>query len=84
MVVDAITICIAYLLSWVLKFIILADPRGLSFLQYCIVLIPIIPLYLILYLAFNLYTSKRLQGRRLEGSKQASKERINKGKKERE
>ena len=32
------------------------------------VLIPIVPLYLILYLAFNLYTSKRLQGRRLEGS----------------
>lgn len=67
-VLDAITICIAYLLSWVLKFIILADPRGLSFAQYCLVLVPIVPLYLILYLAFNLYTSKRLQGRRLEGS----------------
>lgn len=67
-VLDAITICIAYLLSWVLKFIILADPRGLSFVQYCLVLVPIVPLYLILYLAFNLYTSKRLQGRRLEGS----------------
>ena len=68
MVIDAITICVAYLLSWVLKFIILADPRGLSFLQYCLVLVPIVPLYLTLYLAFNLYTSKRLQGRRLEGS----------------
>ncbi len=67
-VIDAITICVAYLLSWVLKFIILADPRGLSFLQYCLVLVPIVPLYLTLYLAFNLYTSKRLQGRRLEGS----------------
>lgn len=67
-VLDAFTICIAYLLSWVYKFIILDDPYGLSFIQYCIVLIPIVPLYLTLYLAFNLYTSKRLQGRRLEGS----------------
>lgn len=66
-VVDAFTICVAYLLSWVYKFVILGDDVGLSFLQYCIVLIPIVPLYLVLYLAFNLYTSKRMQGRRLEG-----------------
>ncbi len=66
-VIDAFTICVAYLLSWVYKFIILGDDVGLSFLQYCIVLIPIVPLYLVLYLAFNLYTSKRMQGRRLEG-----------------
>ena len=60
------TICLAYLLAWVFKFIILKDPRGLSFLQYMQVLIFLVPLYLILYLAFNLYTSKRVQGRRLE------------------
>lgn len=68
MVLDAFTICIAYLLSWAYKFLILDGPHGLSFVQYCIVLVPIVPLYLTLYLAFNLYTSKRLQGRRLEGS----------------
>lgn len=67
-VVDAVVICIAYLLSWVLKFLILDGQKGLTFPQYCGALIPIVPLYLILYLAFNLYTSKRLQGRRLEGS----------------
>ncbi len=67
-VLDAFTICIAYLLSWAYKFLILDGPHGLSFVQYCIVLVPIVPLYLTLYLAFNLYTSKRLQGRRLEGS----------------
>ena len=60
------TICLAYLLAWVFKFIILQDPRGLSFLQYMQVLMFLVPLYLILYLAFNLYTSKRVQGRRLE------------------
>jgi len=66
-VLDALSVCIAYLLSWVYKFVILDGPEGLSFIQYCIVLIPIVPLYLTLYLAFNLYASKRLQGRRLEG-----------------
>jgi Undecaprenyl-phosphate glucose phosphotransferase len=68
--VDALVICVSYLLSWVFKFIILRDPRaeGLGFLEYHKVLILIVPLYLILYLAFNLYTSKRVQGRRLEGS----------------
>ena len=67
-VLDAFTICIAYLLSWAYKFLILDGPHGQSFVQYCIVLIPIVPLYLTLYLAFNLYTPKRVQGRRLEGS----------------
>ncbi len=65
-VVDAVVICASYLLAWVYKFIILEDPRGLSFRQYCDVLLFIAPLYLMLYLAFNLYTPKRVQGRRLE------------------
>lgn len=66
-VIDAVVICIAYLLAWLYKFIILRGDEGLSFRQYCAALIFIVPLYLILYLAFNLYTSKRVQGRRLEG-----------------
>lgn len=68
MVVDAAVICVSYLLSFVFKFYVLADPPGLSLYQYCLLLWLIVPLYLILYLAFNLYTSKRVQGRRLEGS----------------
>lgn len=68
-VIDAVVICVSYLLSWVWKFIILRDPRaqGLGFLEYQMVLVLIVPLYLVLYLAFNLYTAKRVQGRRLEG-----------------
>lgn len=66
-VLDALTICVSYLLAWVFKFIVLNDPRGLGFLQYCVALVCIVPLYLTLYLAFNLYTPKRVQGRRLEG-----------------
>lgn len=66
-VIDAVVICIAYVLAWIYKFLILKDQRGLTLSQYCVALIGIIPLYLMLYLACNLYTSKRVQGRRLEG-----------------
>ncbi|MCC8139095.1 MAG: undecaprenyl-phosphate glucose phosphotransferase [Lachnospiraceae bacterium] len=65
-VIDALVICVSYVLSWVFKFLVLRDPRGLSFQQYMLTLIGIVPLYLVLYLAFNLYTPKRVQGRRLE------------------
>ena len=54
-------------MAWIYKFLILKDQRGLTLAQYCVALIGIIPLYLMLYLACNLYTSKRVQGRRLEG-----------------
>jgi len=66
-VIDAVVICIAYVLAWIFKFLILKDQRGLTLAQYCVALVGIIPLYLMLYLACNLYTSKRVQGRRLEG-----------------
>ena len=66
MIIDAAVITISYLLAWVCKFILLRDPLGLTFVQYCYALIGIVPLYLVLYLAFNLYTPKRVQGRRLE------------------
>ena len=66
-VIDAVVICIACVLAWIYKFLILKDQRGLTLAQYCVALIGIIPLYLMLYLACNLYTSKRVQGRRLEG-----------------
>ncbi|MCD8197031.1 MAG: undecaprenyl-phosphate glucose phosphotransferase [Lachnospiraceae bacterium] len=65
-VVDVLVICVSYVLSWAFKFLVLRDPRGLSFQQYMLTLVGIIPLYLVLYLAFNLYTPKRVQGRRLE------------------
>ncbi|MCC8162508.1 MAG: undecaprenyl-phosphate glucose phosphotransferase [Lachnospiraceae bacterium] len=65
--VDALVICVSYVLSWVFKFLVLRDPRGLSFQQYMLTLVGIVPLYLVLYLAFNLYTPKRVQGSRLEG-----------------
>lgn len=66
-VIDALVICASYLMAWFVRFVMLKGDPGLTFLQYCAALIPIVPFYLVLYLAFNLYTAKRVQGRRLEG-----------------
>ena len=65
-VIDAAVICVSYFLAWVYKFVILRDPPGLGFVLYMVALAGIVPLYLMLYLAFNMYTAKRVQGRRLE------------------
>ncbi|NCB91603.1 MAG: undecaprenyl-phosphate glucose phosphotransferase [Clostridia bacterium] len=68
-VIDAFVIAISYLIAWVLKFV---GPfsensvRSLPFEWYLRLLLPIIPVYLVLYYAFSLYTPKRVQGRRLE------------------
>ena len=71
MIIDAFVIVVSYILAWWLKFSsgILDSPGGaLSFGFYMKALVVIVPLYLILYYAFNLYTPKRVQGRRLEFS----------------
>lgn len=68
-VIDAVVICISYLLAWFLKFV---GPfsensvRSLPFEWYMKTLVVIVPVYLILYYAFSMYTPKRVQGRRLE------------------
>lgn len=70
-VVDAAVIAAAYSISWFLRFktgIFDLDEGVLPFRHYYSALIFIIPAYLILYYAFSLYTPKRVQGRRLEGS----------------
>ena len=70
-IIDAFVIAVSYIIAWWLKFSsgILDSPGGaLSLGFYMRALVVIIPLYLILYYAFNLYTPKRVQGRRLEVS----------------
>lgn len=67
--VDAIVIVFSYIASWYLRFksgIFDLDPWFLALQEYMKVLIFIVPGYLILYYAFQLYTAKRVQGRRLE------------------
>lgn len=69
LLLDILIIEVSYLASWCLKFKTnLFDHTGdrLSFGTYMSALWGIVPGYILLYLAFHLYTSKRVQGRRLE------------------
>ena len=66
MVIDGLVIIISYLASWFIVFKIQGAITGLSFQQYAEMLLLVVPVYLILYMAFNLYTAKRVQGRQLE------------------
>lgn len=68
-VIDAFVIALSYFLAWVIKFYVpfLNDNVGrLPFRVYMSPLLFIVPGYLILNYAFNMYTPKRMQGRRLE------------------
>lgn len=68
-VIDAFVIALSYFLAWVIKFYVpfLNDNVGrLPFRVYMSALLFIVPGYLILNYAFNMYTPRRMQGRRLE------------------
>lgn len=68
-VIDAFVIALSYILAWLIKFegpFSGGSVKALSFQRYMILLVGIVPCFIILYYAFNLYTPKRLQGRRLE------------------
>ena len=68
MLVDTIVLVISYFLAWVIRFVgpmAATAVRTRSFQQYMMMLILIIPVYLLLYQAFTLYTPMRMQGRRL-------------------
>ena len=67
MALDAFVILIAYFIAWMMKFLFLDESVGaLPFRVYAVAILPIIPVYLLLYYLFSLYTPKRVQGRRLE------------------
>ncbi len=67
---DAAVIIISYVLAWVIQFhFIVNGSRGMLPVQvYMSALVFIVPGFLLLYLIFNLYTPKRVQGIRLEAS----------------
>lgn len=69
LVLDIIVIAFSYIMAWILKFktdVFGSGIESISFTQYMNALYLIVPGYIILYTAFQLYTSKRVQGRRLE------------------
>lgn len=65
---DALVILVSYVLAWAIQFKLLVPQESgyLSFETYMSALIFVIPGFLLLYYALNLYTPKRVQGRRLE------------------
>ena len=68
-VMDALVIIFSYIAAWYLRFksgIFELDPWFLALPEYMRVLLIIVPGYLVLYYGFQLYTPKRVQGRRLE------------------
>lgn len=68
-VIDGAIIVLSYVIAWWLKFespVFQDAVKALSFWEYMAVLLLVVPGMLILYSAFNLYTPKRVQGRRLE------------------
>ena len=67
MLIDAFVIAFSYVMAWVIKFQILKNDDGkLPFKVYMLAMVAIVAVYLVLYHMFNLYTPKRVQGRRLE------------------
>ncbi|MFV0527833.1 MAG: undecaprenyl-phosphate glucose phosphotransferase [Lachnospiraceae bacterium] len=72
-IIDAFVIAASYLGAWILRFSFVSPfsegaVRSLPFEIYLYALVLIIPLYLILYQAFRLYTPKRVQSRRVEAA----------------
>lgn len=68
-VLDALTIILSYVLAWYIKFKSGIFPVAIWYLPlevYMRALLYVVPGYLILYYIFQLYTPKRIQGRRLE------------------
>ena len=69
--IDALVIAASYLTAWYLKFVspyFEAKGEILSYEEYMIALVVVIPGYLLLYYFFQLYTPKRLTGRRSEAA----------------
>ena len=68
-VIDAIIIALAYVLSWSVQFQLLNRESGYVFRHYMTMLPFLIPLYLVLYAVFGLYTTKSVRRKRVEVEK---------------
>lgn len=68
--IDAFVIILSYVIAWNIQFhLIIKGKKGMLPVEiYMSVLVFLVPGFLLLYNIFNLYTPKRVQGRRLEAS----------------
>lgn len=72
LILDILMVVLSYVLAWYLKFkskFFEGIESKLSFADYMLALIWIVPLFLLMYSAFSLYSPKRVMGRRVEISK---------------
>ena len=67
---DALIIVFSYILAWFIQMhMVVKDSAGTLPVQtYMFALVFLVPGFLLLYYGFNLYTPKRVQGRRLEAA----------------
>ena len=66
---DAIVIIVSYLVAWYVMMGSIEEEVGVLPPEiYMMALVLLVPFFLLLYYACNLYTPKRVQGRRLEGA----------------
>lgn len=64
--IDALIVVASWMLAWVIQFKILDETTGLTFRQYMVVLVFLVPVYLTLYMAFSLYTTKSVRRKQVE------------------
>lgn len=64
--IDALVVVASWMLAWVIQFKIFSETTGLTFGQYMVVLILLVPVYLLLYMAFSLYTTKSVRRKQVE------------------
>jgi Undecaprenyl-phosphate glucose phosphotransferase len=64
--IDGLVIAAAYMLAWTIQFKILKGMSGWVFRHYMSMLIFLVPAYLVLYMAFGLYTTKSVRRKRVE------------------
>lgn len=67
--VDACIIAVSYMLAWWVQFQLLNNTSGLVFRHYMSILPLLVPLYVVIYALFGLYTTKSVRRKRVEVEK---------------
>ena len=67
--IDACIIAVSYMLAWWVQFQLLNNTSGLVFRHYMSILPLLVPLYLVIYALFGLYTTKSVRRKRVEVEK---------------
>lgn len=64
--IDAVVMIVSYMLAWTIQFVILKRESAFLFQHYMSMLVFLVPIDLVLYSAFNLYTTRSVRRKRVE------------------